>query len=160
MNTHAQQYIEQLKLEPHPEGGFYKRIYESPLLCQTPAGERPLSTSIHYLLESGDFSAWHRIKSDELWYFNDGDHLNIHTLSQSGQLTTHTLGKGQKISVCITANTWFCAELASHPAGAFSLMSCMVSPGFDFEDFELGNREDLVTIYPQHRDIICRLCRE
>lgn len=160
MKNHAHQYITQLELEPHPEGGFYKRIYESPLLCQTPIGERPLSTSIHYLLESGDFSAWHRIKSDELWYFNDGHHLNIHTLNQSGQLTSHKLGKGEKISVCIPANTWFCAELDRHTESVFSLVSCMVSPGFDFEDFELGNREDLVTIYPQHRDIICRLCRE
>ena len=159
MNKNAQHYIQKLDLEPHPEGGFYKRIYQSPLHCQTPNGQRPLSTSIHYLLESGDFSAWHRIKSDELWYFNDGADLNIHTLSQNGQLQTHCLGKNEHMNLCIDANTWFCAELTTDSSDTFTLVSCMVSPGFDFKDFELGQREDLVSLYPQHRDIICRLCR-
>lgn len=160
MTKRAQQYIQQLDLAPHPEGGFYKRIYQSPINIETLNGERPLSTSIHYLLEQGDYSAWHRIKSDELWYYNDGGQLNIHTINQQGQLSTYTLGKDDQLHVCISANTWFCAELSGESNSPFILTSCVVSPGFDFEDFEMANTEDLVTIYPQHRDIICRLCRE
>lgn len=159
----AQHLIEQLALEPHPEGGFYKRIYESPNTIQAAQGQRLLTTSIHYLLEENDFSAWHKIKSDELWYFHQGCTLLIHTLQNTGRLQTEELSTAKPF-IKVPANTWFSAELTTEEQNensqAFSLVSCVVSPGFDFEDFEMAYAEDLVSIYPQHRDIICRLCRQ
>ena len=160
--TKAQQRIEQLALEPHPEGGYYKRIYESQLSITTASGKRPSATSIHYLLEASDYSAWHRIKSDELWYFHEGTPLLIRWILPTGQLVQTILGESQ-LMVCVPANVWFCAEPATSTAASnatpYSLVSCVVTPGFDFADFEMGDAEDLVTLYPRHRDVICRLCR-
>lgn len=154
----AQDWINQLALEAHPEGGYYKRIYASSATISTASGERPLATSIHYLLEQNDFSAWHRIKSDELWYFHSGGQLKIHMIHPTGSLETITLGEDQ-LMAAVPAGVWFCAEPAFESQHSYTLVSCVVTPGFDFEDFEMGDAEDLVTVYPQHRDIICRLCR-
>lgn len=155
----AQDWITQLALEAHPEGGYYKRIYASKEHIKTASGERATATSIHYLLERNDFSAWHKIKSDELWYFHSGDQLKIHMIHPTGSLETQTLGMN-KLMVCVPAGAWFCAEPAlESQSELYTLVSCVVTPGFDFADFEMGNAEDLVILYPQHRDIICRLCR-
>ena len=158
--TPAQHWIHTLGLEPHPEGGYYKRIYTNPNTLETTNGPRSLATSIHFLLEANDYSAWHRIKSDELWYFHDGAPLTIRWILPTGQLISETLSPDQ-LMVCVPANTWFCAELAdrARAPALYSLVSCVVTPGFDFADFEMGDVEDLVTLYPQHRDVICRLCR-
>ncbi len=156
----SRHWVQTLGLEPHPEGGFYKRIYAHKDNLETASGARSLTTSIHYLLEANDYSAWHRIKSDELWYFHDGAPLTIRWILPTGQLISETLGHDQ-LMVCVPANVWFCAEIAkeSHEHTTYSLVSCVVTPGFDFADFEMGDAEDLVTLYPQHRDVICRLCR-
>lgn len=155
----AQDWINQLALEAHPEGGYYKRIYASSPTISTASGERPLATSIHYLLEQNDFSAWHRIKSDELWYFHSGGPLKIHMIHPTGSIETYQLDDNQ-LMVTVPAGVWFCAEPAFEAHNSYALVSCVVTPGFDFEDFELGHAEDLTAIYPQHRDIICRLCRQ
>ena len=152
----AQDWIKQLDLEPHPEGGFYQRIYTSPTMLEN---EQPSATSIHYLLEKDDFSAWHRIQQDEIWYFHEGSPLIIRQLTPSGQLKEETLSLNHQLHVLVPANTWFCAEPIIHNSSPYSLVSCIVTPGFRFEDFELGNAEELVNLYPRHRDIICRLCR-
>lgn len=158
--TSAQDWIEALALEPHPEGGYYKRIYASHHSTDTAQGQRPSATSIHYLLEQQDFSAWHRIKSDELWYHHKGGALTIHMIHSTGQLDSIQLGGPGQLMAWVPAGVWFCAELQpSNNQDTFALVSCVVTPGFDFADFEMGNAEDLVTLYPQHRDIICRLCR-
>lgn len=160
--TTAKSWIDRLGLEPHPEGGFYKRIYASDNKIETASGQRAVVTSIHYLLKHQDFSAWHRIKSNELWYFHAGQSLSIHVLHPTGQLESKTLNENHLMQA-VPANVWFCAELTptqdhSH-SDNFVLVSCVVAPGFDFSDFEMGNAEDLISIFPQHRDIICRLCR-
>ena len=161
--TTAKNWINQLALEPHPEGGFYKRIYASDHKIETASGQRPVVTSIHYLLEHGDFSAWHRIKSDELWYYHAGQSLTIHVLHPTGQLESKILNE-RNLMQAVPAKAWFCAELTnsqeSPQTQPYVLVSCVVAPGFDFEDFEMGDTEDLVTVYPQHHDIICRLCRQ
>jgi len=160
----AAQWIKSLSLESHPEGGYYTRIYESQMTLNTPTGTRPSSTAIHYLLERNDFSSWHRIQNDELWLFHSGTPLTVHQIDEAGKLSSTTLSNNHTISHVVKGKTWFCSEVVGetencNPEEQYSLVSCVVSPGFDFIDFELGNKEELVNIYPQHRDIICRLCR-
>lgn len=154
----SQYWIKQLNLEPHPEGGYFRRIYQSNQMLTTKTGDRHSATAIHYLLENGDYSAWHRIQQDEMWFHHQGGALIIRCIDSQGQLEKRVLGPEHDISTCIPANTWFCSELFS-PHDDYCLVSCVVSPGFDFADFEMGNQEELVNLYPQHRDIICRLCR-
>lgn len=160
-------WIEQLKLLAHPEGGFYKEIYRSELILDRQSlpdsfkGDRHSSTSIYYLLQTGDFSAFHRIASDELWHFYAGDCLEIFELSSSGKMITHLLGnnpeQGENLQVLITAGNWF----ASRPAQGtkFSLAGCTVSPGFDFEDFEIAERDMLLNQFPEHQKLLRELCR-
>ncbi len=124
-------------------------------------GERAFSTAIYFLLEQGDFSALHRIKSDECWHFYAGDPLLIYTLLQDGTLDVTELGNApnsnQHFQYVVPANCWF----ASRPAAGskFSFVGCTVAPGFDFADFEMGDEKTLTNLYPQHSDIIMELCR-
>lgn len=125
------------------------------------AGCRPFSTAIYFLLEQENFSAFHRIKSDECWHFYAGGPLHIYVLQQNGVLVTVTLGneieKGQLFQYVVPANCWF----ASCPAtgSIFSFAGCTVAPGFDFDDFEMADPNSLVKLYPQHQVIIRQLCR-
>lgn len=162
----SEDWIQQLQLQPHPEGGHYGRIYESSKELKTHNGPRASASAIHYLLQGKDFSSWHRIQHDELWFFHAGSPLTVHQIEPCGNLTSHTLSLNAHITLTVTGGTWFCAELFNDQQAqkakdqdAFSLVSCVVSPGFDFADFELGNKELLTSVFPQHRDIICRLCR-
>lgn len=151
----AQDWISQLDLIPHPEGGYYRRIYTS----KRKINNQATASAIHYLLEDQDFSAWHRIKQDELWFHHEGCDLIIRQISAGGQLKEDVLGEENQLSILVQSNTWFCAEPVQQGTVPFALVSCVVTPEFQFDDFELGNTEELVNLYPQHRDIICRLCR-
>jgi predicted cupin superfamily sugar epimerase len=163
----AAHWVETLKLSPHPEGGYYRRTYESfeqlPMAA-LPArfsGNRPIATAIYYLLEGAGFSALHRIKSDEIWNFYAGSPLRLTVLDPGGVLHELLLGKapeaGQSFQHVVRAGCWFGAEVAG--AASYSLVGCVVAPGFDFEDFELADRERLVAAYPQHRAVIEGLTR-
>jgi uncharacterized protein len=161
----AQYYIEQLQLQPHPEGGHYKETYRSAgniapaCLPKGISGSRSYSTAIYFLLQQGDFSAFHRIKSDECWHFYDGGTLLIHILHQNGAYSCTRLGKniheGEVFQYVVPAGAWF----ASEPASFFTLTGCTVAPGFDFADFEMAKRDDLLKEFPQHKELIIRLCR-
>jgi len=137
----AKQYIDQLHMLPHPEGGYFKEIFRSNNSIQFTGfeGERSLSTSIFFLLEKGQTSALHRIKSDEIWYFHDGQTLEIIELDSEGKEQITLLGKnilsGEVLQHVVPAGTWFGARLAAD--SEFCLAGCQVSPGFDFKDFEL-----------------------
>jgi predicted cupin superfamily sugar epimerase len=137
----AQEYVNELKMLPHPEGGFYKECFRSNQSIQFPGfeGERSVSTSIYFLLEKGQTSALHRIKSDEIWYFHDGQTLEIIELDEQGNEKITLLGKnlmnGEVLQHVVPAGIWFGARLA--PNSEFCLVGCQVSPGFDFRDFEL-----------------------
>jgi predicted cupin superfamily sugar epimerase len=137
----AEQYIKALELLPHPEGGYYKECFRSSqeLTFNGFDGSRALSTSIYFLLEQGQTSSLHRIKSDEIWYFHDGQTLEIIELDADGNERITRLGKdllnGELLQHVVPANTWFGARLA--PESDFCLVGCQVSPGFDFKDFEL-----------------------
>lgn len=162
----ANDWIQALQLQPHPEGGHFARIYESSKQLNTANGKRAIASAIHYLLEQKDFSSWHRIQHDELWFFHSGAPLVVHQIKATGELISHILSQHDQVTLTVTGGTWFCAELLcdfqSHNEKIqddFSLVSCVVNPGFDFADFELGNKEEMTNTFPQHRDIICRLCR-
>lgn len=150
------QIIETLGLQPHPEGGFYKETYRSEFSLE--GQERDLLTSIYFLLTSENVSRFHRIKSDELWYFHAGSPLIVHTLSEGGHVQHHLgldLSKGQQPFLWIPKETIFGSTVLENDG--FSLVSCAVAPGFDFHDFELFERDTLLLAYPEHKEIVERL---
>ncbi|MEI2772808.1 MAG: cupin domain-containing protein [Candidatus Competibacter sp.] len=154
----AEEWIAYLQLEPHPEGGYFRRSYTAELTLALPdrAGPRPVATAIYYLLKSGQRSRLHRLKSDELWHFYTGSPLTVHVLDSEGRYVARRLGADptadQRFQLAIHAGCWFGATV-DDPAG-FSLVGCTVAPGFDFADFELANRSALVRQYPHHIGII------
>lgn len=165
--TNSQQLIQQYALVPHPEGGWYKQTYKSNEIIAAEAlparfgGNRPFSTAIYFLLSAGDFSAFHRIKSDECWHFYTGGPLQVFVLKHNGELAIIELGqesaKGQLFQYVVPANSWFASRPA--PDSAFSFVGCTVAPGFDFEDFEMARAAELLSLYPQHQHTINALCR-
>ena len=158
----AQDWIKKLDLQPHPEGGYYKEVYRSDeeivaeLLPGNRSGVRSVSTAIYYLLEGGDFSAFHRIKSDEIWHFYDGATLIIYVIDNGGELKEYPLNKDNPMQI-ISKNQWFAAGIKDK--NSYALVGCTVAPGFDFEDFEIAERGELITEYPQHSEIIQQLTK-
>ncbi len=158
-------YIMHLQLQPHPEGGFYKETYRSAerfphsVLPTRFNGERSFSTAIFYLLEQGDRSLFHRIKSDECWHFYAGETLLIHVIENNGNYYCTKLGGniavGETLQFVVPAAAWFAAEPA--PTTSFTLAGCTVAPGFDFLDFEIADKKRLLSSFPQHTGIINRL---
>ena len=161
------QLIQKYNLEPHPEGGWYKQTYKSNVQIAAKAlperfgASRTFSTAIYFLLEKGNFSAFHRIKSDECWHFYAGDPLLIYIIEQNGELKIISLGndlyKGQSFQYVVPANCWFASRPA--PGSEYCFVGCTVSPGFEFEDLELAKANELSAMYPQHKEIIKELCR-
>jgi predicted cupin superfamily sugar epimerase len=154
--TTAQELVQSLGLLPHPEGGFYKETYRSELALD--GIDRQLLTSIYFLLTSANVSKFHRIKSDELWYFHAGSPLIVHTLNERGHQQHHLgldLSKGQQPFLWIPKDTIFGSTVQENDG--FSLVSCAVAPGFDFRDFELFERSELLRAYPEHKEIVERL---
>ncbi|MEQ9289326.1 MAG: cupin domain-containing protein [Cyclobacteriaceae bacterium] len=163
MKQSVRHWIKKLGLQPHPEGGYFRETYRSTLKMAYPgfSGNRNACTGIYFLLERGNFSAFHRIKSDEMWHFYAGDGVTIYVIDQSGALNTINLGleidKGEVPQAVVEAGCWFASEVSGN--GEFALVGCTVSPGFDFEDFEMGNRADLLSTYPDHSELIMKLTR-
>jgi predicted cupin superfamily sugar epimerase len=159
--------INLLQLQPHPEGGYFKETYRSSGVITSQClpsdfrGNRHYATAIYFLLQQGDFSAFHRIKSDECWHFYEGGTLLIHVIDQYGNYTCKRLGKnidqGDLYQFVVPADCWFASEPMAHVD--FALVGCTVSPGFDFADFELANGDTLIENYPQHQSLVQRLCR-
>jgi predicted cupin superfamily sugar epimerase len=161
----ARAWIDRLRLQHHPEGGWYRETYRSPetipqahLPPRFP-GDRCFSTAIYYLLESGDFSAFHRIRQEEVFHFYDGSPLTLHLLAPDGSYSSRQVGRdlGQEPQAVVTAGWYFAAEVAE--PNSFALVGCTVAPGFDFADFEMPSRPELERLFPQHRDVISRLTR-
>ena len=145
--------IDDFGLVAHPEGGFYKEMYRSKVIIKDAKGIREKSayTSIYYLLAGGDFSSWHRIKSDETWFFHQGCDLLIHFFDHEKNLQSVELGLSSKnLQATIPANTWFAARPTD--LTFFSFVSCVVSPGFEFEDFELGDRQALLAEFGDSKE--------
>jgi predicted cupin superfamily sugar epimerase len=164
----VKELIDHYQLLPHPEGGWFKETYRSKKTISSSnlspefSGDRSFSTAIYFLLEQGNFSAFHRIKSDECWHFYAGESLLIYIINEIGELTTVHLGSdirnGEVYQFVVPANNWF-ASIPSAQAN-FCFVGCTVSPGFDFYDFELAHAEDLISQFPQHKDLIVSLTRQ
>jgi uncharacterized protein len=165
--TDAKYWIDKLQLIPHPEGGYYRQTYKAELAVDKAAlppgfaSSRAAATAIYFLLEGTDFSAFHRLRSDEIWHFYAGGTLVVHVIAENGEHSEILLGRdaeaGEVFQAVVKAGSWFGARLRD--PRAFGLVGCTVAPGFDFADFELGKRAELVRQYPQHRELIERLTR-
>lgn len=164
----VQHLVQQFNMLPHPEGGYYKETYRSAEIINKDAlptrfdGKRYFSTAIYFLLEQGNFSAFHKIKSDECWHFYAGQSLLVYVLQPNGSLDIIRVGNnipaGETFQYVVPANCWFASEPA--PESDFSFVGCTVAPGFDFADFELAKANELVQMFPQHQSIIQRLCKQ
>ena len=154
MISEAQYWIDKLTLEPHPEGGFYKRTYES--MGKIDGLNRAYSTAIYFLLLEDRFSAFHRIKSDELWHFYAGSPLDVFMINERGRMEQFRLGAnpeaGQVFQALVPGGRWFGSRMAQ--PDSYALVGCTVAPGFDFRDFEMADRYRLITQFPQHATLI------
>ena len=163
----AQQIIDHLQLQPHPEGGFFKETYRSAelilkdSLSSNYSGQRNCSTCIYFLLTPDTFSAFHRINQDEVWHFYDGSPIELHCISPDGIHEQIIIGRdianGQVPQYVVPGGYWFASRVLKNEGWA--LCGCTVSPGFDFADFELAERSNLVVQYPKHESIITELTR-
>jgi uncharacterized protein len=140
MHSRAAELIAVLGLLPHPEGGFYREIFRSPVQASPKDGRGPRAalTTIYFLLPEGSFSRWHQVASDEVWHLYEGGPLELLELSPSEQtVLRHRLGQvgnGTEAPVCtIGAGIW----QAARPLGDYAFVGCTVGPGFDFADFRL-----------------------
>jgi len=156
MNTAIQQIIDNLHLEAHPEGGFFIETYRSTELIAHP--ERNLMTSIYFLLTSENVSKFHQIKSDEMWYFHSGSPLIVHMLNDKGHtelIIGNDLSKGQRPYGMVPKDTIFGSCVLEE--NSYSLVSCAVAPGFDFRDFKLFTKAELMQDYAAFENIIDKL---
>ena len=161
----AKEIIEILYLKPHPEGGYFKENYRSKGVIKNNSldfeadGERNYSTSIYFLLNKNDFSAFHKIRQDEIWHFYAGSTLLLHMINPNGNYNLIRIGNnlenGDFFQFVVPAGTWFASEVENKTS--YSLCGCTVSPGFDFRDFEMASAKTLSKIFPQHQEIINRL---
>jgi predicted cupin superfamily sugar epimerase len=143
--------VRRLGLQPHPEGGFYRETFRSPLRLRLPDGrERNASTAIHYLLPERARSTWHRVRADEVWHHYGGAPLRLYRLGL-GEVRLHA----DSPQAVVPAGVWQAAE----PVGGPALCGCTVAPGFEFEDFELAEVESLVSAFPGEEALIRRLAR-
>ena len=159
--------VNKFELQPHPEGGFYRQTYRSmeeipkAALPQRFGGSRSFSTSIYFLLTKGNFSAFHKIQSDEGWHFYTGGSLEVIILHKNGDLEGIRLGpdwaRREHFQATVPAGAWFASRCLE--GVDYSFVGCTVAPGFDFADFELADRSKLIEAYPEHSTIITELTR-
>ncbi len=161
----AQEWIENLQLKAHPEGGFFREIYRSDerIAADALPGRfkegRKFATSIYYLLDKKDISAFHKIKQDEIWHHYDGKGCEVFIIFKDGSLIVKKLGLDVENDchpqIVVPRNTWFAARNLDEES--FSLMGCTVAPGFEFDDMELAETESLLAEYPEHAELIKQL---
>lgn len=153
-------WIDHYKMSGHEEGGFFYQVLKSDQTIQL-EGQKPraLYTSIYFLLTSNNPSRFHRLTADEVWYCHYGSPLTVHMITAEGDYQQVTLGtdvkQGQVLQAVVPKGTIFGSTVED--ADSYSLVSCMVSPGFEYDDFELFKRADLLNQYPAYADIIHRL---
>ena len=171
----AIEIVTALALRPHPEGGFFRETYRAAGGLETPRGWRPACTAILFLVTLSAPSRLHRLSSDELWIAQGGVPLEISTIDPDGELGRHVLGnpvaalldsspttieRGAPLpQALVPGGSWQGARVAGAAGGEreWSLVSCVVTPGFCYEDYELGGRRALLAAYPQHARLIAAL---
>ncbi len=155
----ADELIKILGLKPHPEGGYYRETYRGPGLIPDSAPPRFYSTAIYYLLVPGAVSQLHRLSCDELFHFYMGDPVTWVLLTTAGKMEKVALGQdlpqGQRLQMLVPAGTWFGGYL--NEGGRYALMGTTVAPGFEFEDFELAGRDELLKAFPEAEKEILKL---
>lgn len=156
----AEQWIDELNLQPHPEGGFFIQTDISSQPYSKKGKEFPLYTNIYFLLTKDSPSHFHQLTSDELWFYHDGHPLTVHSLHADGSYSQVKLGfdqlKEEQLHHTVPAGTIFGSSVAE----GYALVSCTVIPGFDFSDFKLFTQSELLAEYPVHKKIISRLAYE
>ena len=146
----ASYWIDTLQMNKHPEGGWYVETFRDEYI----SSRKSASTAIYFLLTEAEVSHFHRIASVEMWHFYAGAPVVVHQIDAQGEYTRHVVGadweQGERFQAVVPAGAWFAAE----STGAYSLVGCTVAPGFEFADFELGQRQVLVELFPKHRELI------
>jgi len=161
----AKAYIKKLGLKKHPEGGYFREVYRSgeiilrEHLPKRYKKSRNFSTSIYFLLEGNQFSAFHLLQSDELCHFYDGSTILIYIFNQKRDLSIKKLGKAEDCEFQITIEKQNCFAAEVEDKKYFALFGCTVSPGFEYEDFKLGKRNILLKKFPRHKSMIRRLTK-
>ena len=168
MNEKAKYYIDKLKLIPHPEGGYFKEVYRSEEMYNAEhlperyKGNRSFGTSIYFLLEGTQVSTFHKLKSDEIWHFYEGSAVRIYNLNTDNNVKEIILGnnldQNEILQAVIPKNSWFGAEVTDK--SDYALVGCSVAPGFDFSDFELGKRDELLKKFPSQSNLIMKLTHQ
>lgn len=159
MSSEADSLISELQLTEHPEGGYYREYYRSDesfdanALPERYRSQRAYGTAIYFLLKAGQTSKFHRLSSDELWFFHSGDSVTVHLLSSASGCSILELGSENNFAGLIPRNTYFAAEVNG---SNYSLVSCVVVPGFEFSDFELVKKSDMISMFPDHKALIAR----
>ncbi|HET7545445.1 MAG TPA: cupin domain-containing protein [Polyangiaceae bacterium] len=158
----AEEVIAWLGLAPHPEGGFFRETFRASASVTAPfaAVTRAASTAIYFLLRAGEFSAFHSVRSDEVWHHYLGASLELHTIDRAGMHRRVELGseleRGQTPQWVVPAGTLQAARVIG---AGFSLCGCTVAPGFDFADFDMPARAQLVSRHPALSELIESLTR-
>lgn len=167
MNATVAAIVKRFRLQPHPEGGYFREVYRSPLELSHPgipesAGNtRRAGSLIYFLLGPKDFSAFHRVRwTDEIWHLYAGGPIELHVITADGtydRRSIHSdLARGEPTTV-IPAGCWQAARLGVSAEWAFG--GCTVAPGFEFADFEMPPRAALLEQFPEHREVIDSLTR-
>jgi predicted cupin superfamily sugar epimerase len=153
-----QELVKTLDMKAHPEGGFYAETYRADSEIETEDGTRQLITSIYFLLRSEDVSHFHRIKSDELWFWHEGSPLSVHLLGEKGHEILKlgpVTDQNSRPQHLVPSKTIFGSSVDQPES--YALVSCVVAPGFDFRDFELFETDELLPLFPDAEEIIRKL---
>lgn len=163
----ADYFIQHYNMQRHPEGGYYTETYRSAekivgtALPERFGGDRSVCTQIYFLLVGDEFSSFHRIKSDETWHFYHGAPLELILIHPDGSKEAIILGNspenGQRFQFTVPQGVWFASRCME--SDNFSFAGCTVAPGFDFNDFELANADELSRMFPIHEESIRKYCR-
>jgi predicted cupin superfamily sugar epimerase len=160
-------WVNKLKLIKHPEGGYFKEVYRASEsikqehLPERYSGDRNFATSIYFLISSENFSAFHKIKSDETWHFYYGSPLTLHIIDNDGKYSKIMIGnnpeEGEVFQFTVASGDWFAASVEKN--NSYTLLGCTVAPGFHFDDFELGKRKEMIKKFPQYESVINKFTR-
>lgn len=158
MKNTKEYWINKLHLQEHNEGGYFHQNYLSNAKAIIKNGQsRALMSSIYFLLTTNNPSHFHRLKSDEIWYYHFGATVFIHLFLPNGQYECIKLGEDDYLQYVVPAGTIFASEVAHSSTLDFAVVGCAVTPSFTYDEFELFTQQQLLAKYPNYDTIIKRL---